>query len=87
MKEKEKRIKEIEYQLSVVEDAYVKETKKLQDMEGFDIYSPKWKKKIRAVADKYAEIILNLQDEYNELREYLNKQEELKRKSKFVNPS
>lgn len=87
MKDKLKRIKEIEYQLSVIEDAYVQETKKLEASKGFDIYNSKWKRKIRAVADKYAEIIVNLQDEYSEIREYLNMQEELKRKSKFVDPS
>ena len=76
------RLEEIEYQISVLGDAFAKECLELEKNKGFDVYASKWKKKMSKIADKYATILVDLQEEHDEIREYLNLQEELERQKK-----
>ena len=81
------RIKEIEKEVKAIEEAYAQECFNLYLKPGFDIYNPKWKKKIDKVAQKYADYLAGLQNEHDELLQLVGNHEEEERKKKYVDPS
>lgn len=85
MTDREK-MKEIEGHLSRLQKAYVDDFMEVTQQKGYDEYSDKWKKKLNAVARKYAKFMVPLTEEYNELCDKVNAQLEEERKKKFVEP-
>ncbi len=77
------RIKEVEYQMQKLEEAYGKECAELYKQRGFDMYAPKWNKKIEKLAKKYADLLTPLKLEHDDLRIRLNTEEEIRRKAKY----
>ena len=80
------RIREIEYEIKKLQEAYVDEGAVLSRQRGFDVNSPKWQKKISKLADKYADLIFPLSEEHEELRGIVNAEAEAVRKSKYKKP-
>ena len=83
----ERRLEAIEKDLERLQKAYVEDFIEVTKQKGFDEYSPKWDKKLHAVARKYAKYMVPLKDEYNEICDRLDKKAEEERKKKFVDPS
>lgn len=77
------KIKELEYQINKIQDAYGKDCAQLYKQPGFDIYSAKSKKKVDELATKYAKLLYPLQKEHSVIRERLNIEEEERRKKKY----
>lgn len=77
------RVKEIEDQLETINNSYVADCIKLYESKGFDSYSPRWQRKMTALAKKYADLISPLKEEHDELRELINEHAENERKQKY----
>lgn len=77
------RIKELEYQIDNIQAAYAKEISKIYNSKGFDLYAPKWDNKIKKCASKYADLILPLKMEHEELRLKVIEEDEIIRKKKY----
>ena len=83
MEELLNRVNQIKQEIDDYIKQYADECVVLFQTKGFDQYKAKWQKKIRKIADKYAEFIVPLKDEHNKLCEEIEiKQEEI-RKSKY----
>ena len=54
---------------------------------GYDEYSPKCRRKLQAIADKYAEYIRPLQAQANELAEKISYEIEEERKKQYMTES
>jgi len=78
-----KQIALVEEEIKSLEKGYADECVELYKQKGFDLYKPKWAKKIEKVAGKYADLIIPLKDKYNELRKQANRLEEEERKKKY----
>ena len=76
-------LKSVESQIDEAERAYANECYELYKQKGFDEYAPKWQKKIRKIADKYATILVSLRADHDELRIEANRLEEAQRKKKY----
>jgi len=83
METKLERARSLEEQIDNVEHAYAQECVNLYNQKGFDEYSPKWQKKISKLAGKYAEILLPLKAEHEELVELIAIEQEEIRKKKY----
>ena len=83
MEELEKEIIAVKERCDNIEKAYAEECLVLSQQKGFDIYKPKWQRKLDKLAEKYAEYLVPERLKHKELlNEYEDKLEE-KRKSQY----
>ena len=83
MEELLKQISLVEEEVKRAETDYANECVELTKCKGFDLELKKWKRKVDKIANKYADIIIELKRRYNELRDLANEKEEEIRKSKY----
>ncbi len=80
------RLEEVEQDLNRLQKAWAQELAEMSKKRGFDMYAPKWEKKMQALANKYADLIYPLKAEQNRLADKLNDEEEAARRNKYVDP-
>ena len=84
MEELLKEIQTIEEEIESLEEGYAQECFLLTQKKGFDSYKNKWRKKIDALAEKYADLILPLKHRHDEIRAQIADIEEEERKKKYI---
>lgn len=87
MSEIEQKIKELEDLIEQYNKEYVAECLSIVQDPNYDIYNKKQNAKIDKIANKYAELLLPVKQELNELYEklYNEKDEEIKKKYIDIN--
>ena len=86
MEDDYQQLKFLQSRIELMQQEYAYEIAELTKKRGFDSYSEKWQGKMERIASKYADLILPLKEEHDELADKINKAEEEKRKSQYVDP-